>query len=143
MSDLPATPAFEVLASNRWFIVGQDDEGYGVWSVAGERDEPLRRFPSTDEGSEGAFDAFRSMSRTRRGGPLSYTLFGLAVISGAVWVSANGYLAIGAAFDDFTGSVSDQAVYRRLLQISQTAYPVFLVSSGTFVMLWLMRHDSR
>ena len=143
MSDLPATSAFEVLASNRWLIVGQDDEGYGVWSVADERDEPLRRFPSTDEGSEGAFDAFRSMSRARRGGPLSFTLFALAVISGAVWVFTNGYLAIGAAVDDFSSSIGDQAVYRWLLQISQTAYPVFLVSSGTFVMLWLMRHDSR
>lgn len=83
------------------------------------------------------------MSRARRGGPLSFTLFALAVISGAVWVFANGYLAIGAAVDDFSSSIGDQAVYRWLLQISQTAYPVFLVSSGTFVMLWLMRHDSR
>ena len=70
-------------------------------------------------------------------------LFGLAVISGVVWVFASGYVAIGAAVDDFSGSFGDQAVYRWLLQISQTAYPVFLVSSGTFVMLWLRRRDNR
>ena len=141
----PREPAFKVLASNRWFIVGEDDEGYGIWSVTDEGDAPLRRFPPTDEGSEEAFDEFTSMSRARRRSPLQGALLWAAAISGLIWVLSNGYVAIALALDigsGFGGGL-DSALYEWLSQISQTAYPVFAVSAGLYVLLWLSSRDTR
>jgi hypothetical protein len=141
---LEGPPAFSVLASNRWFIVGEDEEGYGIWSVAdGGGDAPLRRFPLTDQGSEAAFDAFTSMSRSRRQLPIRGALLWMGVISGIVWVATNGYVALsltsgsGSSF----GQGFDSRLFGWLNQISQTAYPTFVVSAGLYVMLWLWSRD--
>ena len=144
MSEDPApdAAAFTVLASNRWFIVGEDEEGYGIWSVSDEGDVPLRRFPSTDEGSESVFDEFASMSSARRRSPLRGALLWMAGLSGLIWVLSNGYVSIQAALGSAFTSGSGEAVFRWLGQISATAYPVFVVSAGLYVMLWLSSRDT-
>ena len=54
---------FEILDSNARYLLGQDDEGFGIWRMQEEGDDPVARFAATDEGEQQAWDAFNRLSR--------------------------------------------------------------------------------
>lgn len=136
-----ADAAFEIIESNRWLILAQDDAGYGIWPVDSTDDEPLRRFPSTDEGAEASYEAFGLLTTNRRGSLLPRVLLIAAFVVGVAWVLSSLYIAIDTIRTPDASSDGEQTVLRWAYTISQTGFPAFLVLSGSFVMLWLYRRE--
>jgi hypothetical protein len=133
--------SFEVIESNRWLIFARDEDGYGIWPVDSADDEPLRRFPDTDEGAEVGYEVFGALSKTRKGSPLLSVLLFSAVAVGVVWVVANAYIAVQSV--GFADGPSDggEALMQWAYAISQTGFPAFLVLAGSFIMVWMTRRD--
>lgn len=79
-------PAFETVETSRWFILGRDDEGYGIWPVGDDQEGPLQRYPWTDEGLDLGRSAFRQLSSAARLGRLPVRLRNLVVVAVVAWV---------------------------------------------------------
>ncbi len=121
----------------RRFVLARDAEGWGVWDKE-DADEPFARFTDDDDGYGQAVDLYWSLERRRV--PWLDVLRWVALVSGAVWVVSTAYfniLVLNIA-DDFQGDPFNWAH-----AIGGIAYPVFLVSSVAFLMLWLRDHARR
>src|SRR5262249_16939022 len=73
------------LAANRHLVLLSDDEGYALWEVDTDLEEPLATFPATVEGSEAAWDAFGRATWRIRAGRLLNAMMWTAGILGLVW----------------------------------------------------------
>lgn len=133
--------AFEIIESNRWFILGRDDEGYSIWPADNADDAPICSFPSSDKGAEDAFDTFSVLTRARRGSLVPFALLTGAAVAGAVWFLASVYSAFKTIVDPTVESEAEQRVIQWVYAISQTAYPAFVVLAGLFIMVWLHRRE--
>jgi hypothetical protein len=121
----------------RRFVLARDAGGWGVWDKE-DADEPFARFANDDDGYGQAVDLYWSLER--RGVPWLDVLRWVALVSGAVWVLSTAYfniLVLNIA-SDFQGDPFNWAH-----AVGGIAYPVFLVSSVAFLMLWLRDHERR
>jgi hypothetical protein len=134
--------AFEYLAGNRRYVVGRDDEGYGVWPAGEETDEALERFPDDDAGSEAAFDRFVVLTRRGRIPRVLSVLFVVAVIDGLIWCLIGAYQTWRSVEGFDFASEGERSFSRVLDTLSTLAYPVFVVSVGMFILLWLWSRDA-
>jgi hypothetical protein len=130
-----------VVDESRHHVLALTDAGWGVWKKGDPPGEPLALFPPDDEGFELASDYFREARRASRtsGIPWSVVLRWSAVISGGVWVVSS--LVLQTRFylmrNPLRGFEGDELLLRWATALSQIAEPVFFVSVGLLVVLWL------
>jgi hypothetical protein len=112
----------------RGYILGMDDE----IEVADGPDDDWDEGPGLED-------------RLRRG-PWPRILFWLALLSGVVWIVSNGLLQIRFAFVTPSTFASEvEAEFFEWVQVvSSIGYTLFVVSVGSYVLLWLAerRRDS-
>ena len=115
----------EVLATNRWYSLTADEDGFAIWGVAGSSDDPVGEFARTDEGSEEAWAEFRRLTRDARlHRRVPRLLLGATVVGTAVWLITGAIEAVivataltsngGIGFSDFLSwmQVADAVAFR-------------------------------
>lgn len=148
VSDDDATPqsdAFgEIVDESRHYVLAMTESGWSVWDRESSSEEPLARFPLSDEGFDLASDYFAKANRTARGRPhLGLgALRWIALVAGGVWVVSTAVVQVWFYLlnDPFAGFDGSSSVLRWAQALSTMAYPVFLVAVGAYVLLWLRGH---
>ena len=135
---LESSPSFEVVDSNRHFMLGRDEDGYTIWRTGADDTEPIRTFPVTDQGSEEAFAAYQQLTRSARSWALTLAKW-IAIVGAVAWaLSGIALAAVYLGFDEngpgsFTGLV-------KWAQVGQSAaYPIAVGASFVYIVLWLDR----
>ena len=59
-------PDFRVVAERGRYVLGEEDDGYGIWDLESGDDEPVERFPMTDDGFEEAWARVIALHRADR-----------------------------------------------------------------------------
>jgi hypothetical protein len=102
--------SFEVIERSRRYILGEGEESYGIWDRRG-RDEPLERFPFTEEGFDAAQARFAELRRLdRRSRDVAAKVIAGATWTGLVlWIVSGLFTIIGpfAVSVFLTGPVAD------------------------------------
>jgi hypothetical protein len=131
----------EVAEQSRHFEVARIDAGWGVWD---RRDppEPLAMYTPDAQGFESAYEHFTRLNRHERNSAIRVRLMGLslwiALVSGLAWIVSTAVFQI--RINAIGGGFSSQDAYEALQWtnvVSGIAYPVFLVSFGLYVMMWM------
>jgi hypothetical protein len=139
---------FTVLQSNREYFLTQDEDGYAIWSVRSDNEDPVLTFPAGEESSEDALAAFRRETRSARWASL---LFVSAIAAGGAWVLSR-LIQEGLQLADVPAAFPNDSPtpvpfsWRFLAYVELTLpvlYAVFIVSVGLSVVLWLHRRFRR
>ncbi len=91
----------------------------------------------SDEEDEWEDDASADDGVRRQG--LLAALFWVAIVAGLVWIALNTYVQIrvNVSGDQFFGSEEVAEFFRWAQTLSGISYTVFLVSVGSYVLVWL------
>jgi len=132
------SPSFEVVDSNRHYMLGRDEDGYTIWRTGADDTEPMRTFPVTDRGSEEAFATYQQLTRSARSWALTLAKW-IAIVGAVAWaLSGIALAAVYLGFDEngpgsFTGLV-------KWAQVGQSAaYPLAVGAAFVYIVLWLDR----
>lgn len=83
--DAPPYPSDDVIDNNKWFALTNDEDGYAVWEIGGQR--PVATFPPTDSGGDEAWHVYRERTRSARFSLLlPKVLVRLVVVGGVLWL---------------------------------------------------------
>lgn len=131
----------EVVDESRLYVLGSTKDGWAVWDRTSAADEPLVRYPLTDDGFDLASEYFAQanrgarMRRVTRLGVLRW----ITITAGVAWIALNAVVQIringigGALF----GSEEEYEVIRWAQTLGGIAYSVLLVAVGAYVLLWV------
>jgi hypothetical protein len=134
---IESTPSFEVVDSNRHFMLGRDEDGYAIWRTDADDTEPIRTFPVGDQGSEDALATYQRLSRGARSWPLTAARW-IAIVSAVAWALSGIGLAIVYGGFDQNEVFSSLAGWIRWIQVLQSAaYPLTVGAGVVYGVLWL------
>jgi hypothetical protein len=140
----PPDAPIDVIARSGYYFLSRDDEGFALWSIQTEGDEPVLTFPAGEDGEVLGRAAFRRETRFAR---WSKVLLLVAVVAGAVYVLATVSKQAFVVSDQFgIGPFSADPltdVYTWSAALSAIAYATFVVAVGLFVVIWLHRRFRR
>jgi hypothetical protein len=136
----------EVVARSASHFLTHDEDGWALWGVDQDDDDPLLTFSPDDAGEERARRAFEIRTReTQRVRWLAV----VAVASGVTWfvlrVSSELYQRFAVPDDLLLGPPSERSyeVQLWLGALSNIAYSAFSVAAGFFLVAWLHRRWRR
>ncbi|MGH2725054.1 MAG: hypothetical protein ACRDI0_12520 [Actinomycetota bacterium] len=107
------------IEESRRYILGEDERSYGIWDKRGG-DEPLERFPVTDEGFDAAFTRYLELSGMERRirGQLPTTLAVVVAVGAIAWLVAGVLgVAVGAGLLILDGESEWSANLTSLLDV--------------------------
>ena len=134
----------QVISTNRWLVLAETDDGYGLWLRGAARSSPP--FATFGQDAEGFTDASREFRRRTSQIWLNAQLVPLlswnVVVGVIVWVVCDSIFALWNA-SRFTsteiGSVPSLPFW--VQGLGQVAYALWVGSLGVMVMLWLLRRS--
>lgn len=130
-------PSFEVVDSNRHFMLGRDEDGYTIWRTDADDTEPVRTFPAGDQGSEEAFATYQRKSKAARSWPLTAAKW-TAIVAAVAWALSGITSAIVLAGFDQNEIYQSLSSWIRWIQVLQSAaYPLTVGAGIVYVVLWL------
>jgi hypothetical protein len=136
---LESTPSFEVVDSNRHFMLGRDEDGSTIWRTDADDTEPIRTFPAGDQGSEEAFATYQRMSKAARSWPLTAAKW-IAIVAAFGWALSGIATAILYAGFDRNEIVRSSMSWIQWIQVLQSAaYPLTVGAGVVYGVLWLDR----
>lgn len=135
----------DVADESRGYLLASTDAGWGVWKKDDTSGEAIALFGPDDDGYEQAADYFERLTKAARR-ERSLWLDALrwsALISGCAWIALTAFVQVrftirGTNF--FSEIDSDLFLWAQTL--GSIAYPIFVVSAGAFILLWLRRRSS-
>ena len=139
---------FTVLRSNGQYFLTEDENGFAIWSVPADIEQPVLTFPAGPEGRGDAERALRRETRLARWGGI---LLATSIASGCAWILAR-LLEEALRVADVQAAFPSQHVrsapfsWTLLAWVELTLpvlYSVFIVSVGLSVVLWLHRRFRR
>ena len=130
------TPSFEVVDSNRYFVLGSDDDGYSIWRTDSDDPDPIRVFPATDEGSEEAFGTYRRMSKAERSITLTVTKW-IVIVAAVAWALSGIALAVVYLGYSPEGPSSFDGLIKWSQALNAAAYPIAVGAGVVYGVLWL------
>ena len=130
----------DVVDQSRAYLLALTEAGWGVWERGGTSDQPLVLYAPNDDGLSRAEDYFARANkedRIRRG-PWLDVLRWIALVVGAVWILATAtyyvrFTLIGNVFE----SEREYNSIQWLQGAALIAEPIFVVTFGAYVILWL------
>lgn len=135
---------FTVLQSNREYFLTQDEDGFAIWSVRSDNEDPVLTFPAGEESSEDALAAFRRETRLAR---WSGVLMSASIAAAVVWILAAAATEVveWGSFRQAFLTASDRSWQPAFVAraIESIAYSMFVASVGLSVVLWLHRRYRR
>jgi hypothetical protein len=137
---IPNEGELEELAANRHVVLMSDENGYTLWRMDAEGEEPTGTFPATIAGSDAAWDAFERATWRWRVGRLLRGLLWTAGILGGVTIVTGAFNYVWFALLA-TGHLTDAPGWLGWFQVANlTAWTAFLTTSAIYVLVWLQRH---
>ena len=134
---IESTPSFEVVDSNRHFMLGRDEDGSTIWRTDADDTEPIRTFPAGDQGSEEAFATYQRMSKAARSWPLTAAKW-IAIVAAFGWALSGIATAILYAGFDRNEIVRSSMSWIQWIQVLQSvAYPLTVGAGVVYGVLWL------
>jgi hypothetical protein len=141
----------EIVERSPSHFLTRDDDGWALWGVDQDDDEPLLTFDADGAGEERARRAFAT--RTKEAQRVRWLVVA-AVVSGALWVLFEVAILLYARwgpdptyapFDaDAFGGRYEELLFGYLLQVGNAvAWAVFVVATGWFLVAWLHRRWRR
>ena len=139
---------FETFDANRWFVVGRDDEGYGVWRLDDlDEDEPVERVSDDDDGYEAAAARWKILTRqTRReGGVWLDRLLVVVLVALALWVLSSSVPALQFLLEDdqsavpFPGNPGEPMWERIIYAVSAVSFDVWIAATIAYLVVWMDR----
>lgn len=136
--------ASEVIARSASHFLTRDEDGWALWGVDQDDDDPLLTFPPDPSGEERARAVFEIRTReTRRVRWLAVA----AVVAGVAWIAIEVASAVYERVSDSRGIFIDPErgyeVRMWLQSLGGLAYPVFIVAVGGYLVAWLHRRWRR
>jgi hypothetical protein len=136
----PTEPAWQVVASSDRYLLTQETDGFALWDLLDDGDEPAETFLLEAE-ARAAFEGLVEEERRFRRLPGVLTI--VAVASGIAYV----VLTVTVSFlQRFTSVVQDSirstggvTWFGLLSFLQQSANAIFIVSVGWFLITWLDR----
>jgi hypothetical protein len=120
----PADAPIDVIARSGYYFLSRDHDGFALWSIQTDGDEPALTFPAGEDGEVLGRTAFRREARFAR------------------WSKVLLVTAFIAGIDPFSDDpLSD--IYTWSVVLSAIAYSTFVVAVGLFVIIWLHRRFRR
>lgn len=89
--DLPAQSELDVIATSGRYVLAGTDEYFGVWDLDADAQEPLERFPLTDDGFAAADRRFRDL----KGNLLREKYSAARVLWWTLWIGVGIWLGAG------------------------------------------------
>ena len=137
----------EVVARSASHFLTHDEDGWALWGVDQDDDDPLLTFSPDDAGEERARRAFEiRTSETQRVRWLAV----IAVVAGVTWVIVEAAAAVyertslsRAIYLEAPASGDRYEVLLWLEVFSDIAYSAFVVAGGIFLVAWLHRRWRR
>lgn len=132
----------EVVERSASHFLTRDLDGWALWGVDQDSDDPLLTFAADEAGEDRARAAFRIRSReTRRVRWLGV----VAVVAGVVWIAVATTDFILERMNEGSGfDTTDEFELRTLIQsLDFFARTVFEVSVGLYLVAWLARRWRR
>lgn len=131
----------DLAEQSRFFEVARTDEGWGVWDRR-DAGELLAMYPPDAAGFESAYEHFTRLNRGERIRAIRARSTGvslwIALVSGLAWIVSTAIFQI--RINVIGGGFQSEDAYEALQWtnvLSGIGYPVFLVSFGLYVMLWM------
>ena len=78
-------PDYDPILTSRRYVLAEDADGYAIWERGGG-DDPLERFPETEEGFDAAERRFRELRRTPRRTSWQMVVSVVIVAGLALWI---------------------------------------------------------
>ena len=109
-------PDYDPIVTSRRYVLAEDDAGFGIWARDGD-DEPIERYPGTEEGFDAAEDRFRELKQLARwGGDVVPRALVLAILGGAaIWIFGIvlqlAYFVLPWGFEQDDASTVSQILY--------------------------------
>jgi hypothetical protein len=140
----PADAPIDVIARSGYYFLSRDYDGFALWSIQTDGDEPVLTFPAGEDGEVLGRTAFRRETRFAR---WSKVLLVTAFIAGIVCIittaSKQGLVVSDrAGIDPFSDDPLTD-IYTWSVVLSAIAYSTFVVAVGLFVIIWLHRRFRR
>ena len=126
----------DVVEQSRAYELALTEAGWGVWERGRASGEPLVLYAPTDDGldlAEAYFARANRADRIRRG-PWLDVMRWAALVAGAVWILVTAFYLVQLALER-SGSGYNSFIWAQAL--SGIAYPIFAVTFGAYVILWL------
>jgi hypothetical protein len=140
---IDAADELGIVSKNRWYVLAETEEGYGLWVRQGWEDgAPFAMFGKDAEGFTKADGLLRKRTRQMRlFAQLPEILAWVVVIGAIAWVSALAVYVIAYTFDVFQHPQSSLVarIPIALGQLAQLAYAIWLAALGLMVTLWILR----
>ena len=136
----------EVTEQSRSFEVARTDEGWGVWDRRQLPGGPLAMYPPGDRGFESAYEHFTRLNRGERRNRMQVwsmkASLWVAIVSGLLWIVSTAAFQI--RINLIEGGFQSEAAFEALRWtdvVSGIGYPIFFVTFGIYVMLWMKRRN--
>ena len=84
---------FKVVAERGRYVLGEEDDIYGIWDLDSGSDEPIERFPMSDDGFEQAWSRLRFRDRVERD-PVAKALATVIIVGVLMWILGGGATAV-------------------------------------------------
>ena len=136
MDPAEGTASTEV-GANRWFMLLHDEDGYTLWAIQSDADEPLGSYPDTDEGADEAWAAFEQRTSDARRARSAGWLAAVVVIAGIVWVLSTLVTGSVFAYAGFGRHDALMGFAQWVSAIEGGARVVFIVSLATYLVRWM------
>jgi hypothetical protein len=144
-SDADGQIQLERVASNRWFVLAETEDGYGIWPrSAGKDSAPILEFDEDADGFVEADEEYRRRSRQMRlFTQLPGVLAWIVAIGVIQWFVLTAYVNIWSLLttQNVASSEFDYWLPYQAQNLVQIAYALWLGALGLMVMLWLLRRS--
>jgi hypothetical protein len=134
----------QVVAANRWFVLAETRDGYGIWRGEDDRtDPPLAEFGEDEEGFAEAEREYRRRTRAIRLFAIVPTYLAWAVVVGVtLWVVANVLISLWSLNLIRLETVAfDNDLFVWVQAIISVTYALWVGSLAILIMLWLLRRS--
>jgi hypothetical protein len=139
-TETPETDASTVVASRRYVLL-DDADGFAIWRLDRDDDEPVAEFPPTDDGLDDALARWEALRKDeRRAGVLTALAWAVGVM-GTTWIVFTAVVVTyGLALTFASERERNDGLswfFSFTYQVFAVLPPAFLAVTGLYVVLWM------
>lgn len=142
--DIASEDALAVVATNRWFVLAETPDGYGIWPLEADRTgPPIVEFGEDEEGFAAADIDFRRRTREIRLFGVAPTYLAWVVVVGVgLWVLTSVIAALWTLNVIRVGPRDSMTTFPDwVFGISNISYPLWVGALAILITLWLLRRS--
>ena len=142
--DFASEDALAVVATNRWFVLGETPDGYGIWPLEADRTgPPIVEFGEDEQGFAAADTDLRRRTREIRLFAVAPTyLAWVIVVAVTLWVVSSLVTSLWSLNLFWIGpDAFEGEAFGWVQAISSMTYSLWVGALAILIMLWLLRRS--